>query len=65
MTEWINNNDILLHANKKIRVFLKSFHGAPVFTIEELMIWEHCFDNIGLKRCTKYPSKKNLHTKLI
>ena len=44
----------------KFSTFLKSFHGAPVFTIEELNIWEECFEKIGIRRIGIYPSKKSL-----
>ena len=60
MTEWGNSNDIILEENNKITIFLKSFHGAPLFTIDELKIWEDIFNLIGLKRIGKYPSKKSL-----
>jgi hypothetical protein len=60
MMEWIGNSDIILEINKQITIFLKSFHGAPLFTIEELKIWEECFGQIGLIKIGKYPSKKSL-----
>ena len=60
MTEWKNNDDIILEKNKTISTFLKSFHGAPLFTLEELKLWEKCFNAIGLKRLGRYPRKKDL-----
>ena len=64
MTEWIDSNDIIFNINNKFTIFLKSFNGAPLFTIEELKIWEDCFNQIGIIRVGKYPSKKSLITKL-
>ena len=60
MTEWDNSDDLVLEANTKMDTFLKSFHNAPVFTIDELKIWEECFKEVGLFRVGKYPAKKNL-----
>ena len=60
MNDWKDNTDILLHEQDKITLFLKSFHGAPVFTIEELQLWEECFNKIGLVTVGKYPTKNSL-----
>lgn len=65
MNEWNENNDIIFHANIKFPTVLKSFNGAPVFTLEELKIWEECFNQIGIKKIGKYPTKKSLITELI
>jgi hypothetical protein len=62
MTEWSENNDIILDKNKKFTIFLKSFHGAPLFTLAELRIWEAGFNEIGIVKVGKYPSKKSLST---
>ena len=62
LSEWTGNNDIIFEKNKKFTLFLKSFHGAPLFTLEELKIWEKCFNQIGIKKVGKYPSKKSLVT---
>jgi len=62
MSEWSENNDIIFDENN----FLKSFHGAPLFTIDELKVWEECFNQIGIGigigivNVGKYPSKKSL-----
>ena len=50
MNEWNESNDIILDKNKKITIFLKSFYGAPVFTLEELTIFEKYFNQIGLNK---------------
>lgn len=71
---WINDNyleewsgtgkdDIIFDKNNKFTLFLKSFRGAPLFTIEELKIWEECFNQIGIINVGKYPSQKSLITK--
>ena len=64
LSEWTGNNDIIFDKNNKFTLFLKSFKGAPVFTLEELKIWEDCFNEIGIIKVGKYPSKKSLTTKL-
>lgn len=63
LSEWTDNNDIIFDKNNKFTLFLKSFHGSPLFTIEELKIWEECFNQIGIVKVGKYPSKKSLITK--
>lgn len=60
MTEWAGNDDIVFQEDTIFSTFLKSFHGAPLFTIDELKIWEECFKQIGIVRVGKYPSKKSL-----
>jgi len=60
LSEWTENSDIVFNTNKKFVPLLKSFYGAPLFTIEELKIWEQCFNQIGITRVGKYPTKKSL-----
>ena len=60
LSEWNENNDIIFPKNNKFILFLKSFNGAPLFTQEELKIWEECFNKIGIIRVGRYPSKKSL-----
>lgn len=60
MSEWSENNDIIFDKDNIFTIFLKSFHGAPPFTHEELKIWEECFNQIGVVKIGKYPSKKSL-----
>ena len=60
MTEWLDNNDIIFNENSKFTIFLKSFHGAPLFTLDELKIWEECFNQIGIVKVGKYPSNRSL-----
>lgn len=60
MHEWCGNNDIIFQKNTQFTIFLKSFNGAPLFTIDELLIWEECFKQIGIVKVGKYPSKASL-----
>lgn len=62
MNEWSGNNDIIFSNGNKFDIFLKSFHGAPLFTLAELKIWEECFNQIGIVKVGKYPSKNSLST---
>ena len=62
LSEWIGNDDFVFRDNSEFTVFLKSFDGAPPFTLEELKIWEQCFNQIGIVRKGKYPSKKSLRS---
>jgi hypothetical protein len=63
LPEWSENDDIIFDKDNKFTLFLKSFNGAPPFTLEELKIWEECFNQIGIVKIGKYPSKKSLITK--
>ena len=60
LCEWSGNNDIIIPKNDKFTLFLKSFRGAPAFTLKELKIWNNCFNQIGIVRVSKYPSKESL-----
>jgi len=62
MKEWKDNDDMVLPSQRKITLYLKSFNCAPVFTIEELHIFERAFQRIGLVKVGPYPSKRNLIT---
>tara|TARA_B100000900_G_C20405893_1_gene644751 strand:- start:51 stop:545 length:495 start_codon:yes stop_codon:yes gene_type:complete len=63
LQDWSGNSDIVFEKNTKFETFLKSFNGAPVFTEEELKIWEDSFKEIGIIKVGKYPSKKSLKTR--
>lgn len=60
LPEWSESNDIIFNKNEQFTIYLKSFYGAPLFTIEELKIWEECFNQIGITKIGKYPTKKSL-----
>lgn len=64
MTEWSNNEDIVLDKGKTIHPFLKAFYDAPSYTKEELEIWEIGLAKIGLIVKGKYPSKKSLKDRI-
>ena len=44
MTDWANSGDIMLEKNGTIYTNLKSRQHAPVFTMDELRLWEVWFD---------------------
>tara|TARA_Y100000389_G_C17392660_1_gene480754 strand:- start:541 stop:1047 length:507 start_codon:yes stop_codon:yes gene_type:complete len=60
LAEWDGSDDIIFNENTTFSTFLKSFNGAPLFTLEELKLWEECFNQIGIVKVGKYPSKKSL-----
>ena len=57
---WEDSNEIIVRQDERFGLFLKSFWGAPMFTIEELQLWEECLIQVGFERKVKYPSKKKL-----
>jgi hypothetical protein len=64
LLEWVGNNDMIFDKQNIFTIFLKSFNGAPLFTIKELEIWEECFGQIDIIRVGKYPSKESLITEI-
>ena len=46
--------------NKKIETYLKAFHSAPIWTYEELELFELCLNKISIFVTGKYPAKKHL-----
>jgi hypothetical protein len=48
LSEWTGSNDVLFKQNEEWPTILKSFYGAPPFTIEELKILVECFNEIGI-----------------
>jgi len=63
LQEWIESNDIIFKKGTSFNTILKSLYGAPPFTIDELKIWEKCFNQVGVYKVGKYPSIKRLKTK--
>ncbi len=59
--EWKSNEDILIKLNSYLGTTLKSFHSAPQWTNNELVIFIECFYDIGLS-LYKTPKKKTLKT---
>jgi hypothetical protein len=60
MSEWSGNDDIIFNRDDKFSIDLMIYNGAPKFTLDELKMWEECFNEIGIVRVGKYPSKKSL-----
>lgn len=63
MSEWSDSDMRLFRSNEKFTIILKAFYGAPAFTHEELMVWEQCFNEIGIVKMggkKGFPSKKRL-----
>tara|TARA_B100001059_G_C17761401_1_gene543052 strand:+ start:303 stop:761 length:459 start_codon:yes stop_codon:yes gene_type:complete len=60
LSEWTGSNDVLFKKNEKWPTILKSYYGAPPFTIEELKILVECFNEVGIVKVGRYPSKKSL-----
>ena len=48
MEEWKDNNEIVFPLNNIMTTHLKSFHGAPSFTTEELNVLAEALCTIGL-----------------
>jgi hypothetical protein len=48
MEEWKNCEEVVFPSNYIMSTHLKSFHGAPSFTTEELMVLAEAFYTIGL-----------------
>jgi hypothetical protein len=63
MTKWKiapEKNDVIVKKGEFIGTSLKSQWGAPIWTIEELQIFEECFKKVGIIRCTSYPKEEDL-----
>ena len=60
LEEWKNNEDILCNKDTIITTFLISFNGTQPYTIEELRLFERCFNQIGINVISKYPTIKSL-----
>lgn len=60
--DWKDSDDILIPSGVLIGTFLKAFHGAPLYTQEELEIWNECFAEIGMiKKGKRKISNKKLN----
>jgi hypothetical protein len=60
MELWENNNDVVLEKGLTLTTYLKAFHGAPVFTENELKVFGECAERIGLKVDSKIPKNDKL-----
>jgi hypothetical protein len=59
MTDWENDNTLLVLPGTKSKTFLKSFNGALIWTMKELRICKDIFFNYGII-CSNMPKQKNL-----
>ena len=57
---WQDDNDVLIPKGRQLFGLLKSFEGAPVWTVKELEIFKKCFNNYGLNMYRRLPSQKSL-----
>lgn len=52
--EWESNDQVLhettLWGHNQFTTYLKSFGGAPLFTVDELCVWEKAFSQLGCRR---------------
>lgn len=60
MINWLNNNDIVFNKDVRFNTYLKSFRNAPVFTQEELKVFEECFNKIDVYRVSRMVGKARL-----
>jgi len=60
MELWENNNDVILEKGLTLKTYLKAFHGAPVFTENELKVFGECAERIGLNVDSKIPKNDKL-----
>ena len=64
MEEWSSNDDMVFYKNNTFTVFLKSLYGAPHFTLEELKVWDECFQEYGMSLVNddehEYPTARKL-----
>ena len=60
MVNWLNNNDIVFNKDVRFNTYLKSFRNAPVFTQEELKVFEECFNKINVYRVSRMVGKARL-----
>lgn len=61
--EWSVSDEVLFPEKTIGETFLKAFDGAPVWTMEELMILKVCYEHCGIM-CKKMPKAKTLVDKV-
>lgn len=59
MEDWNNNDEIIFYKGNICKTFLKAFHTAPVWTLEELNIFENRLSEFGII-CKNIPKKSSL-----
>jgi hypothetical protein len=62
---WERYPILIVTGGHQSTTFLKAFHGAPVWTIEELQIFEQCFAARGFQRIGAYPSAASLSIPIV
>jgi hypothetical protein len=60
LTDWQGNDQLIVEKGNTLDTFLKSYRGAPAFSLEELHAWEECLSVAGLKRVGRFPGKRRL-----
>lgn len=60
--KWKDDPITILQADVEVQTFLKAFDDAPLWTLQELKLFEQCFAKIGLQRVGAYPKKSSLAT---
>jgi len=58
--KWKSSPVTVIQPDMELQTFLKAFEGAPVWTLEELNLFEQCFTEYGLVRKGKNPTNKSL-----
>ena len=54
LTDWVNDDTVIIHPKMKGSTFIKAFDDAPRWTKEELTIFKECFQTFGAI-CNKFP----------
>lgn len=64
MVDWESDESILVYKSKQNRIYtyLKAYHGAPAWTVDELNKFKKCFKQFGI-HCYRIPSKTKLKNK--
>jgi hypothetical protein len=65
VTHWHGDSGILFKEKCRIQLIMKFRHGAPAFLKTELMIWEKCFNEIGIVKVGYWPSMKKVKKKAV
>lgn len=60
LEKWRESPKTIMSQGGIVTTCLKAFHEAPLWTLEELRLFETCLLEVGLKRKGVYPKKKDL-----
>lgn len=61
MEDWRDDSGILIPINTLSDTFLKAFHGAPTWTVDEIKLMCEVFTQYQIK-CTRLPKKNELRS---